>query len=573
VIADLTGFPGGELIRRCDTGKPKSAYQALVDVRLTPARGTGETTNGKYGYLCRITGLPQTTDDACTGFVTGKPSWAFSVPNAARTAWTTPDTGVDQFAPAVGEVLGFSYGSSEGATTNQPSVSVQDAIKPAAPRTRFPGAGTPTPSASPSAPAATDPSTPPISSTAVRAATFLAEDLHRNGDTYAAEGASGNLNTSLVADAVLALHAAGVAPAEARAATARLRATPFPATTTSSGLVAKLLLVALDQGVDPHRWGADTAGHQVDLVRRLGSTLDAGGRFANAGAAKDPSTTSSQALAIVALHRYAASGRKDDVGEAQAVAYLLRQQCPGGGFRSVPTAGQPACISGDGGEVSVESTAMAVWALVTVGHQKTPVDLALSWLVGKRDRTGGFGTDSSTAASIAGSVNAVTTGLAARALATAGDHSQPTGCSSWLGRLQLPADSGPAQVRGAIAASPADHAALASAPAAYLRSAGNADRLRESTAQAVLGMAASPVGQPVDGRSYQSTGNGSRAGRPKAATDPQTRVTGSLPTTGPSVVPLMAIGVLLVLLGMACVVTPGPSPSNELLGWLQRRSR
>jgi hypothetical protein len=28
-----------------------------------------------------------------------------------------------------------------------------------------------------------------------------------------------------------------------------------------------------------------------------------------------------------------------------------------------------------------------------------------------------------------------------------------------------------------------------------------------------------------------------------------------------------------VLLGMACVVTPGPSPSNELLGWLQRRSR
>jgi hypothetical protein len=35
----------------------------------------------------------------------------------------------------------------------------------------------------------------------------------------------------------------------------------------------------------------------------------------------------------------------------------------------------------------------------------------------------------------------------------------------------------------------------------------------------------------------------------------------------------MAIGVLLVLFGVACVVTPGPGPSNELVGWLLRRSR
>ncbi|WP_344314825.1 hypothetical protein [Fodinicola feengrottensis] len=552
VVADLTPFDGGAVVRRCDPGQPSSAFQALAEVGLAPARGTGKKGNGTYEYLCRITDLPAA--DGCTGYQSG-PGWALSVPDANSTEWKHVGQAVDKYRPPAGALLGFSYGTNP----NLPSVSPRDAMTTTPPVSTGPGgSASPTPSTSPS-PAAGPATIPP---SAVRAATFLADDLYRSGDKYGDPG--------LVADVVLALHAAGVAPAEAKAATAGLRATAFPAGPPSAGLIAKYLLVALDQGVDAHRWDADRDGRSVDLVRRLLSTVDGNGRFASSTAQNDLSGMQAQALAIVALHR---SGATSD--EVPAVAYLLRQQCPSGGFRSAPGPGQPAgtCAGPDNADVSVTNTAMAVWALVTAGHQGAALERALRWLAAKRDRSGGYGSDSRTAASIATSVNAGSTGLASLALAAAGNSKEPAGCTGWLGRLQLPVTSTQAELRGAIAPSPADLAALVTTPVAYWTSGDNADRVRQATAQAILGLTATAVALPAAQRAYGAYGAHAGVGQPKAAVGPRTGADNSLPMTGPPAVPLLAIGVLLLLFGVACVVTPVPGPSNELLGWLQRWTR
>ncbi|WP_163571207.1 hypothetical protein [Fodinicola feengrottensis] len=90
-------------------------------------------------------------------------------------------------------------------------------------------------------------------------------------------------------------------------------------------------------------------------------------------------------------------------------------------------------------------------------------------------------------------MNAGSTGLASLALAAAGNSKEPAGCTGWLGRLQLPVTSTQAELRGAIAPSPADLAALVTTPVAYWTSGDNADRVRQATAQAILGLTATAV--------------------------------------------------------------------------------
>ncbi|WP_158884372.1 hypothetical protein [Amycolatopsis anabasis] len=130
VVADLTKFPGGSVIRRCDTGTPATAFAALADVGLNPEHGTGEGQTGPYEYLCRINGKPAPAQDPCTGFAPNAPYWAFWVPDSANANWTYASEGVDTYVPAAGVVLGFSYGAGTASDPNQMSLTLAQAKDP-----------------------------------------------------------------------------------------------------------------------------------------------------------------------------------------------------------------------------------------------------------------------------------------------------------------------------------------------------------------------------------------------------------------------------------------------------------
>ena len=130
VIADLTHFSGGKVVRRCDLSVPATSYQALVDVGLGPVRGTGEGQHGPYQYLCRISARPTPAQDPCTGFRPAAPYWAFWVPNADRGDWAYADEGVDTHQPTAGAVLGFSFGAGSDTDPNRMSLTPQQATDP-----------------------------------------------------------------------------------------------------------------------------------------------------------------------------------------------------------------------------------------------------------------------------------------------------------------------------------------------------------------------------------------------------------------------------------------------------------
>lgn len=132
VVADFTHFADGTVVRRCDTGSPTTAYQAIDDVGLDPAHGAGQGQSGPYQYLCRIDDKPSAADDGCTGFATDAPYWAFWVPDSADTDWAYATEGVDTYAPPAGDVLGFSFGAGTTDDPNQMSLSLADARQPAA---------------------------------------------------------------------------------------------------------------------------------------------------------------------------------------------------------------------------------------------------------------------------------------------------------------------------------------------------------------------------------------------------------------------------------------------------------
>ncbi|GAA1960045.1 hypothetical protein [Amycolatopsis minnesotensis] len=131
VVADLTKFPGGQVVRRCDTGAPATAFAALTDVGLAPEHGTGEGQSGPYDYLCRIQSLPTTANDPCTGFRPNAGYWAFWVPDNANANWGYAEEGVDTYQPASGVVLGFSFGAGTASDPNQMSLTLAQAKDPA----------------------------------------------------------------------------------------------------------------------------------------------------------------------------------------------------------------------------------------------------------------------------------------------------------------------------------------------------------------------------------------------------------------------------------------------------------
>ncbi|MFB9930008.1 hypothetical protein ACFORO_33020 [Amycolatopsis halotolerans] len=338
---------------------------------------------------------------------------------------------------------------------------------------------------------------PGVAEPAVAAAEFLAHEFSRLGDGYPDPVSPGNTDAGLMADALLAMHRAGVEPAAQAKATAKLRAHFFSATIVSAGLTGKDLIVAVEQGVNPRQWGKDSKGDTIDLIARLGAAQGSAGAFEDTavGGARTPANVFGQALALIGLH-------KAGIGNPAGKAVLLRQQCPGGGFRlNVPAGGETAQCASDT-DASADTTAMGVWALVEIGGHRQQVARGLGWLRAHQDpATGAFSADPKTPAQ----VNTNSSGLAAMALALGGDGAAASRATGWLAAMQVPASVPVPAMAGAIAKSQTDLDAIAlDAKAFWLKrsgadNVGKQDGVRRATAQALLGLSAAVPG-PVPPR-------------------------------------------------------------------------
>ena len=198
----------------------------------------------------------------------------------------------------------------------------------------------------------------------------------------------------LTADAVLGFDAAGVAQdAAARATTwlaGQVGAYAGTAPNYYPGSLAKLILVATAQGLDPHSFGG------VDLVAALTGEENAAGLYDDPDAQNGYESTVTQALAIVAL------SRTDTPADQAAVDWLAGQQCADGGFQTdVRADADAACASEN------DTTAYAVQALAAAGASGSGTGKAVDWLIAHRNADAGFGAPTSNANSTAVAVQAL----------------------------------------------------------------------------------------------------------------------------------------------------------------------
>ncbi|MPZ25488.1 MAG: peptidase [Micromonosporaceae bacterium] len=319
-------------------------------------------------------------------------------------------------------------------------------------------------------------------------------------------------SAGLTIDAVLAFAATGVAGDQAGNAMTWL-ATPevLPGYVGDgeveiyAGAHAKLALAAQVQGLDPTSFGG------VDLPARLLALQDEDGRFRDQSEFGDFSNAFTQSFAVLALVRTPTGA------PAEAVDFLLAEQCPGGGFPE--QFGQESCSS------DVDATAMVVQALLAAGADPAA---ALDWLAGQQQPGGGF-----TGAGLG--ANANSTGLAGQALRAAGRDAPADAAVSFLQSLQVGCD-GPEEQRGAVALDDTGFDPTANVELA--------------TAQAILGMTGVAMGE-LDG-----TGAQSEAPSLRCETTPTPTPTGSaapapggkggeLPVTGSPVLLLAGGGAAL----------------------------
>ncbi|MGL4175578.1 MAG: prenyltransferase/squalene oxidase repeat-containing protein [Dermatophilaceae bacterium] len=339
---------------------------------------------------------------------------------------------------------------------------------------------------------------------------YLVQQLRASGYTFSTEFEGVEYpDFGLVADAVLALDAAGTGQDAAAQATATLAGrlseyigfdTDNDRTTPDdlyAGSVAKVLNVAAAQGAPPRDFGG------VDLVATLEGLERPTGRFSDTDTdgdtdPEDYSNTFTQSLAVMGLSR--AGGAVSD----DAVRYLLAQQCPNGGFQlAMADSGCIADVSAD-----PDSTAMAVQALLAVGGQTAAADDGLDFIVSRQRDDGGVGGSGPTA-----SVNANSTGLAGQALIAGGRTEQARLATSYLAALQYDC-SFPAALRGGVAY---DTAAFETQEAAGEDARPN-DQDRRSTVQATPALSETPL--------YAVTAEGAAATAP-APTCATTRPTPS----------------------------------------------
>ena len=232
------------------------------------------------------------------------------------------------------------------------------------------------------------------------------------------------------------------------------------------------------------------------------------GRFSDLSGFGDFSNGFGQAFNVMALARTPGGVPQN------ALAFLLAQQCPGGGFR-LTYAPSGGCMSDS--QATSDITGLSLTALSAL-PKAAVVDAAIAkasaWLVSVQDPSGGF-------SSSGPALNSNSTGLAGEGLRRVGFADAANRAASFIASVQFDlADvaSTPASAEvGAIAANSGSFAtALASGVALNQR-----DQLRRSTAQAVLAIGPTFAGvQParvLDTRVGASTVDGQQVGSGRVA--------------------------------------------------------
>ena len=266
---------------------------------------------------------------------------------------------------------------------------------------------------------ASTPALPQVS--AARAgAQWLAGQLTPQGFVPNAPG-SGVASLSFTANTIVALSAANVDLAGARAALAYLQGNVDSYVTKDGsdgpGQLALLILDAESLGADPASFGG------TNLVARLLATQQTSGTYAGlfgtmAQLADFDAGNYEQGLALQAL---TAAGVKDNAQAAAAASWLLGQQCPDGGWSFTDQATDtctvdPVAFTGP----DTNSTALVVQGLVS-GGALPPARAAdaLGFYSGGQDTDGGFSYYPSTVAA-PGTTDPDSTALAIQALIALG---------------------------------------------------------------------------------------------------------------------------------------------------------
>lgn len=279
--------------------------------------------------------------------------------------------------------------------------------------------------------------TPTTTSPAKAAGGWLARQLvGAHHDHYAVSaGRTSYPDAGMTVDGLLSMDAAGDAQAAAARMTRWLQANAKSYATGSGytpghyypGSLAKLLLAAEAEHARIHAFGG------IDLVRAIKREEQPNGAYANTADKSFGSSPVAQSLALIALSH---TGSLYSWPNANAIAWLVGQQCRDGGFVSYAQQ-TPATSCHD-----VDSTAYAAQALLTV--HSSAAARAVQWLRVHRNRDGGYGLDPSTGKA---SSNANSSALAAQALL----HAGYTAASAlhWLRTHQIGC-SGPVSRRGAV---------------------------------------------------------------------------------------------------------------------------
>jgi hypothetical protein len=265
-------------------------------------------------------------------------------------------------------------------------------------------------------PAAAAGVTPPAASTAVahQGASYLAGLINGSG-FIPTSGGTADLGST--AQAILALHAAGVGGTKAAAAATYFSAhvetyiTPPASTPVDPGRLAYAILVAEATGADPTAYGTPS----TDLVAQLVATQRTSGADIGLFGAAAPTFDGAfrQGLALTAL---SAAG----VTNVAGTTWLTGQQCSDGGWEAYRSSTVTACTAPDPANFDGEDTndtAFAVEGLVAQGS--TPVAATVTFLHTIQASDGGFG-------DFGGSADPDSDGLVLQALAALGeDASSP----------------------------------------------------------------------------------------------------------------------------------------------------
>ncbi|WP_431878260.1 cell wall anchor protein [Micromonospora marina] len=375
----------------------------------------------------------------------------------------------------------------------------------------------------------------------------------------------------LTVDGLVALSATGVDAPTRKAATAQVAKHVRSYNSyddwgiegfTDGGATAKLLYAASAAGADPTDFGGyDLRAETLSLI----AGADAGrqrGRITSrttADSGPDAGNTFDQSFAVLGL------ARSGDLPQ-DTVDFLIRQQCAAGGFRLYPDTADgpsPSCDEQPGATLDVDSTAMAVQALLAAaedgaGGAGDAARKGADWLVTQQHADGSFGGSGPTTGA-----NSNSTGLAGQALAAAGRGDDAARAATALAALQLTAGNG--------GAASADAGAIAYNTDGLTAAKANGitetdrDQWRRATAQALLGLAQVPLGRigldpPPASPKPTPTGTASPTASPTTTGSPTPSATVTSPSQPPS--PTTAAPTTTALPTTTAVPTTAAPPST-----------